>query len=56
MTEATLTPDLVQFIRDQKDRQEIWDCLLRYTRGVDRHDKGRKGVSGDAARVPLQVI
>jgi len=38
MTEATLTPDLVQFIRDQKDRQEIWDCLLRYTRGVDRHD------------------
>ena len=38
MTEATLTPDLVQFIREQKDRQEIWDCLLRYTRGVDRHD------------------
>ena len=39
MTDATLTPDLIQFLRDQKDRQEIKDCLLRYTRGVDRHDR-----------------
>lgn len=39
MTEATLSPDLVQFVREQKDRQEIMDCLLRYTRGVDRHDR-----------------
>jgi ketosteroid isomerase-like protein len=34
-----LTPDLVAFVREAKDRQEIQDCLLRYTRGVDRHDK-----------------
>jgi ketosteroid isomerase-like protein len=39
MEEALLTPDLVAFIRHAKDRQEIHDCLLRYTRGVDRHDK-----------------
>ena len=34
-----LTPDLIEFLREAKDRQEIHDCLLRYTRGVDRHDK-----------------
>ena len=34
-----LTPDLIAFIREAKDRQDIHDCLLRYTRGVDRHDK-----------------
>lgn len=39
MTDATLTPELVEFIKQAKDRQEIHDCLLRYTRGVDRHDK-----------------
>ena len=38
MTEA-LTPDLITFIQEAKDRQDIQDCLLRYTRGVDRHDK-----------------
>lgn len=38
MPETTLTPDLIEFIRQAKDRQEIHDCLLRYTRGVDRHD------------------
>ncbi|HEY6868676.1 MAG TPA: nuclear transport factor 2 family protein [Novosphingobium sp.] len=38
MTDTTLTPDLLAFIREAKDRQEIHDCLLRYTRGVDRHD------------------
>lgn len=34
-----LTPELLAFIKDQKDRSEIHDCLLRYTRGVDRHDR-----------------
>lgn len=38
MTELTLTPELVAWIQQAKDRQEIHDCLLRYTRGVDRHD------------------
>lgn len=33
-----LTPDLIAFIKQQKDRQDILDCLLRYTRGADRHD------------------
>lgn len=39
MTDIQLTPELIKFISEQKDRQEIHDCLLRYTRGVDRHDK-----------------
>lgn len=39
MTDPTLTPELLAFIQQAKDRQEIHDCLLRYTRGVDRHDK-----------------
>jgi ketosteroid isomerase-like protein len=34
----TLDADLIAFLREQKDRQEIMDCLLRYTRGADRHD------------------
>lgn len=38
MSEA-LDPELIAFLRQQKDRQEILDCLLRYTRGVDRHDR-----------------
>lgn len=33
-----MTPDLVAFVRDQKDRHEIRECLMRYARGVDRHD------------------
>lgn len=37
MTE--LTPELVAFVQDQKDRADIMACLLRYTRGVDRHDR-----------------
>jgi hypothetical protein len=37
--ESPLTPELLKFIEEAKDRQEIHDCLLRYTRGVDRHDK-----------------
>jgi ketosteroid isomerase-like protein len=39
MANAELTPELLEFLTMQKDRQEIADCLLRYTRGVDRHDK-----------------
>jgi len=39
MTDANLTPDLVAFLREQKDRADIQACLLRYTRGVDRHDR-----------------
>lgn len=40
MTEAAaLDADLLAFVRQAKDRQEILDCLHRYTRGVDRHDK-----------------
>lgn len=38
MTDIQLNSELVTFISEQKDRQEIQDCLLRYTRGVDRHD------------------
>ena len=34
-----LTPDLAAFVREQKDRFDIQQCLLRYTRGVDRHDR-----------------
>lgn len=39
MSETRLDADLVAFVRQAKDRQEIYDCLLRYTRGVDRFDK-----------------
>lgn len=38
MSENGLTPDLIAFVREQKDRHEIWECLMRYARGVDRHD------------------
>ncbi len=26
-------------VREMKDRQEIYDCLMRYSRGIDRLDK-----------------
>jgi ketosteroid isomerase-like protein len=39
MADDVMTPDLIAFVKQQKDRQEILDCLLRYTRGVDRHDR-----------------
>jgi ketosteroid isomerase-like protein len=39
MTDYQLTPELLDFIRQEKDRHDIRQCLLRYTRGVDRHDK-----------------
>jgi len=35
----TFPPDLIAFVREEKDRREIWDCLLRYARGLDRLDK-----------------
>lgn len=34
-----MTPELIKFVQEQKDRQEIHDCLIRYARGIDRHDK-----------------
>ena len=34
-----LTPELIAFLHEQKDRADITACLLRYTRGVDRHDR-----------------
>lgn len=39
MTDAKLTDELVAFLHEQKDRADIAACLLRYTRGVDRHDR-----------------
>jgi ketosteroid isomerase-like protein len=39
MSDAEMTPELIAFVMRQKDRQEIHDCLLRYSRGVDRADK-----------------
>lgn len=41
MTNETLTPDLIAFVRDQKDRYEIYQCMLDYTRGIDRHERDR---------------
>jgi hypothetical protein len=38
MPEDVMTPELIAFVKQQKDRHEIYECLLRYTRGVDRHD------------------
>ena len=34
-----LDEELTAFVRNMKDRQDILDCLHRYTRGVDRHDR-----------------
>lgn len=39
MASDKLTPELLAFLREESDRHEIRQCLLRYTRGVDRHDK-----------------
>lgn len=39
MSDTQLTPDLIKFIKQQKDRADIQACLLRYTRGIDRHDR-----------------
>jgi ketosteroid isomerase-like protein len=39
MDENGLGPELTAFVRQMKDRKEIEDCLHRYTRGIDRHDR-----------------
>lgn len=39
MIDLALTPELLSFIAAEMDRHEIRECLLRYTRGVDRHDR-----------------
>jgi hypothetical protein len=31
--------DIASIVRELKDRQEIYDCLVRYCRGVDRLDR-----------------
>lgn len=36
---TALDDELTAFVRQMKDRQDILDCLHRYTRGIDRHDK-----------------
>lgn len=38
MSDIMLSAELVDFIRAEKDRHDIRACLLRYTRGIDRHD------------------
>lgn len=38
MTNSALTPELIAFVQEAKDRHDIEQCLLRYCRGVDRHD------------------
>jgi hypothetical protein len=39
MADTEMTPDLIAFVKEQKDRHDIWQALLRYTRGIDRGDK-----------------
>jgi ketosteroid isomerase-like protein len=39
MTDQIPDAELLEFIREEKDRHDIRQCLLRYTRGVDRHDR-----------------
>lgn len=39
MAEDQMTPELIAFLREQKDRADIHAALLRYTRGVDRLDR-----------------
>jgi ketosteroid isomerase-like protein len=39
MDAASITPELFDFMQQEKDRHDIRQCLLRYTRGVDRHDR-----------------
>lgn len=39
MSDAAPDAELLEFLKAEKDRYEIRACLLRYTRGVDRHDR-----------------
>lgn len=34
-----MTEDIIALVQEQKDRQEIYDCIMRYCRGVDRLDR-----------------
>lgn len=34
-----MTDDIAAMVREQKDRQDIYDCIMRYCRGVDRLDR-----------------
>jgi hypothetical protein len=34
-----MDPDLEKFVREQKDRSEIHDCIMTYCRGIDRLDR-----------------
>ena len=34
-----MASDIEAMIRELKDRQEIYDCLMRYCRGIDRLDR-----------------
>ncbi len=34
-----MEPDLAETVRELKDRQEIYDCIMRYSRGIDRLDR-----------------
>jgi hypothetical protein len=31
--------DIAAIVREMKDRQEIYDCIMRYCRGIDRLDR-----------------
>lgn len=39
MADRVLTAEMTAFVSDEMDRHAIRQCLLRYTRGVDRHDR-----------------
>ena len=41
MTQARpeLDDDMLALLSEMRDRQQILDCLHRYTRGIDRHDR-----------------
>lgn len=34
-----MEPEMMALVREMKDRQEIYDCLMRYCRGIDRLDR-----------------
>lgn len=34
-----MTDDMNAIVRELKDRQEIWQCMTNYCRGVDRMDR-----------------
>src|ERR1700740_3561764 len=37
--ENTMGADIEQRVREIIDRQEIYDCIMRYCRGIDRLDR-----------------